>query len=143
MRVRKSFAFILAALLWASIPDLNAQSLQLRVADNLSQTVTAQGGDTLAIDLLADFDNLPVSGTQFYLGIPQDPFEIVAASVSPQNQMRPFRHGPLLGGAMEFSNQLMPGDQIPDLFANLHRRGRHLPPGVYSAHRLYSDPRRR
>jgi hypothetical protein len=120
MRVRKSFALILAALLWASSADLKAQSLHLRAANSSGHAITAQVGDTLAIDIRADFSNLSISGAQLYLGIPAGPFEIVAASVSSQDEIRPFSQGPLLNGAMEFSNQLMPSDQIPDLFNHLH-----------------------
>ena len=119
MRVHRYSTLVPALLLWICAGTATAQTLRLRAANSPANSLTVQVGDTLAIDVIANLSNLSVSGAQLFIGIPDGPFEIVAERTSPQEDIRPFRQGPLLDGAMEFSNELMPGDEVPDLFDDL------------------------
>jgi hypothetical protein len=89
------------------------------VGENPTASATAQVGDTLAVDVVADLGGLSASGAALFIGIPDDIFKVINSGASQTQELRPFRQGPFFHGAVEFSNDLTPREEVPDFVGDL------------------------
>ena len=119
MRLTRSLILVLIALVWACTTEVFAQSLSLRTSDTDAGIATAQVGDILAIDILADLSGFTVSGTALFISIPRGSFKVVTESPVQRQEVQPFQQGPLFRGAVEFSNALMPRSEVPNFIGDV------------------------
>ena len=119
IRPQNIFPFFLLFLGWASA-ESEAQTLLLRQAGTNSNRTTAQIGDMLRIEVVADLQSVSASGIALSLTIPDGPFQVKDNGFPGQIGIQPFTEGPLFEGAGVNANALLTeSDEAGGLFPGL------------------------
>ncbi len=74
---RKPLLLAIAVLLAWTCGQVGAQTMLLRQAGTNLDRVTAQIGQTITIEVVADLQSVTASGVSFFLTIPDGPFQVV------------------------------------------------------------------
>jgi hypothetical protein len=123
-------------------PAANAQSLRL-VAEGheVGEPLEVHVGDTISLQIIADFERLSTAGLAAYVTVPDGIFAVQDLGLPGQVGTQPFRTGPLFSGSVVATNVLLtegggtaaavPGQQL-DLAAlfGLGSRGKATGVGV-------------
>ena len=117
--MKSPIGFLFVSLIWI-VPESAAQTLSLREAATSVDSIVAQVGDTITIEIFADLGKESASGIAFFLTIPEGSFQVVDQGFHGQVSIQPFLPGPLFGGAMQSANNLLPEtDDAATLFPGL------------------------
>ena len=92
----------------------HAQTLRLRQVGSSSDRIVARVGETINIEVFADLQSVEAAGVSFFISIPdREYFQVSDFGLPGQSPgTQPFVQGPLLGGAQEPVNLLLPEDDV-------------------------------
>jgi len=93
-------------------PPVDAQTLRLGQQGNAAPQISATVGDTLSLQIRADFGSLSATGLTLFVRFSSTAFTVVNADGQAANGVQPFTSGSLFADAIEFDNSTVSDSEL-------------------------------